>query len=200
MIIGITGGTGSGKTTLLRLIATAGGLILDCDSIYHRLLECDAELQLAIMNQFPDAMNNGKINRKLLGSIVFGNPQALAALNAITHAAVKNEIMRQLETGPVLAAIDAIGLFESQLDELCDVTVAVTAPIEQRIARIVSRDYISEEYARSRIAAQHDNSWYASQCDYTLENDSNLHAFEAKCLAFLHKLGIIKENGKGESL
>lgn len=200
MIIGITGGTGSGKTTLLRLIAAADGLILDCDLIYHQLLAYDTALQTAIAQLFPDVMENGKINRKQLGSIVFSDPAALAALNAITHTAVKNEVIRQLESKPALAAIDAIGLFESQLDELCDVTVAVTAPAQQRIARIVSRDSISEEYARSRIAAQHDNSWYASQCDYTLENDSNLHAFEAKCLAFLHKLGIIKENRKGESL
>ena len=198
MIIGITGGTGSGKTTLLQLIEAAGGVILDCDSIYHQLLETDLELQTAIAKHFPNAVENGKINRKTLGSIVFQDAQALATLNAITHAAVKNEVVRHLETKPALAAIDAIGLFEGQLDGLCDVTVAVTAPQPARIARIMARDGISEEYARSRILAQHDDSWYQSRCDYTLENDGNYQLFVGKCLAFLQNLGIIKENKKGE--
>ena len=198
MIIGITGGTGSGKTTLLQLIEAAGGVILDCDSIYHQLLETDLELQTAIAKHFPNAVENGKINRKTLGSIVFQDAQALATLNAITHAAVKNEVVRHLETKPALAAIDAIGLFEGQLDGLCDVTVAVTAPQPARIARIMARDGISEEYARNRISAQHDDSWYQSRCDYTLENDGNYQLFVGKCLAFLQNLGIIKENKKGE--
>ena len=198
MIIGITGGTGSGKTTLLRLIEAAGGVILDCDSIYHQLLETDPELQTAVAKHFPNAVENGKINRKALGSIVFQDAQALATLNVITHAAVKNAVVRQLETKPALAAIDAIGLFEGQLDGLCDVTVAVTAPQPARIARIMARDGISEEYARNRISAQHDDSWYQSRCDYTLENDGNYQLFVGKCLAFLQNLGIIKENKKGE--
>ena len=198
MIIGITGGTGSGKTTLLQLIEAAGGVILDCDSIYHQLLETDPELQTAVAKHFPNAVENGKINRKALGSIVFQDAQALATLNVITHAAVKNAVVRQLETKPALAAIDAIGLFEGQLDGLCDVTVAVTAPQPARIARIMARDGISEEYARNRISAQHDDSWYQSRCDYTLENDGNYQLFVGKCLAFLQNLGIIKENKKGE--
>ena len=198
MIIGITGGTGSGKTTLLQLIEAAGGVIFDCDSIYHQLLETDLELQTAIAKHFPSAVENGKINRKALGSIVFQDAQALATLNAITHAAVKNAVVRQLEAKPALAAIDAIGLFEGQLDEICDITVAVTAPMQARIARIMARDGISEEYARNRICAQHEDSWYQSRCDYTLENDGNYQLFAGKCLAFLQNLGIIKENKKGE--
>lgn len=193
MIIGITGGSGSGKSTLLQLIAEQGGLILDCDVIYHELLETDTALLAAIEHRFPGTVANGTLDRKRLGTIVFADRQALLDLNRITHAAVKAEILRRLEGKPPLAAIDAIGLFEGGLAPTCNITVAVVAPVDARIRRIMARDGISEEYAHARIAAQHANDWFMDQCDYVLENRGNLSDFTEKCIAFLHEAGIIKE-------
>ena len=193
-IIGITGGTGCGKTTLLNCIAEQGGLILDCDEIYHRLLRTDDNLLLSIENRFPGVVENGVLQRQKLGNIVFSDEQALADLNKITHTAVKSEVLRQLQPQPMLAAIDAIGLFEGGLAGLCDVTVAVTAPVEDRVRRLMARDGISEEYARARIAAQHSDDWYRQRCRYVLENAGDLDAFATKCVAFLNRFGIMKEN------
>ena len=194
MILGITGGTGCGKTTLLDIIREQGGLVLDCDEIYHELLRTDKEMLATIDARFPGVVENGSLNRKKLGSLVFADEQALLDLNAITHSAVKREVLRRLEARPELAAIDAIGLFEGGLAELCDVTVAVTAPVENRVQRLMARDGISEEYARSRIAAQREEDWFREKCSYVLENDGTLDAFATKCLAFLRHFGIIKEN------
>ena len=194
MIIGITGGTGCGKTTLLNLIAECGGLILDCDAIYHELLISDKDMLFAIEARFPGTVENGVLNRKKLGSIVFADENALLDLNRITHSAVKAEVLRRLECAPKLAAIDAIGLFEGGLAELCDTTVAVTAPEEMRVQRLMVRDNISEEYARSRIRAQHSEAWFRERCDYVLSNNGTLDAFATNCLAFLHTIGIMKEN------
>ena len=191
MIIGITGGTGCGKTTLLNAIRDRGGLVLDCDAIYHELLRTDEAMLSAIEERFPGVLEEGQLNRKKLGSIVFADPDALLELNRITHSAVKKEVLRRLETAPQLAAIDAIGLFEGGLAELCDVTVAITAPAEDRVTRLMKRDGISEEYARKRIAAQHDAQWFADKCDTTLSNDENLDAFATKCLAFLNTMDIM---------
>lgn len=191
MIIGITGGTGCGKTTLLNAVRQRGGMVLDCDAIYHQLLQSNREMLSAISDRFPGVIEGGQLNRKKLGAIVFADPNALLDLNRITHAAVKQEVLRQLEEKPPLAAIDAIGLFEGGLAELCDVTVAVTAPVEDRVARLMKRDGITEEYARSRIAAQHDAQWFRTRCSHILENNSNLDAFATKCLAFLDTLGIM---------
>ncbi len=194
MIVGITGGTGCGKTTLLNLIADRDGLILDCDAIYHELLISDASMLSAIDARFPGTVENGSLNRKKLGAIVFSDENALLHLNRITHAAVKQEVLRRLEAAPKLAAIDAIGLFEGGLAELCDVTVAVTAPEALRVQRLMQRDGISEDYARSRIRAQHSEDWFRERCDHVLENSGKLDAFATKCLAFLDTLGIMKEN------
>lgn len=192
MIIGITGGSGCGKTTLLNCIREQGGLVLDCDEIYHQLLACDAALLRAIETRFPGTVEQGALNRKKLGSIVFSDEKALLDLNRITHAAVKTEVLRRLKGRPALAAIDAIGLFEGKLAELCDVTVAVSAPAGDRVARLMRRDGISEAYARARIAAQHDETWFRERCGHVLENDGQLDAFRSKCLAFLQSLDIMK--------
>lgn len=191
MIIGITGGTGCGKTTLLKVIAEKGGLILDCDAIYHQLLVTDKQLLETIEARFPGTVENGALLRKKLGSIVFSDEKALLDLNKITHSAVKKEVLRHLESHPKLAAIDAIALFEGGLAELCDMTVAVTAPEAVRVQRLMRRDGISEDYARSRIAAQNDERWFRARCDYILENSDTEVQFHNKCLAFLENFAII---------
>lgn len=191
MILGITGGTGCGKTTLLKLIAQRGGLVLDCDEIYHRLLETDLSLLDTLKSRFPESFSQGSLNRKELGRIVFSDAGALADLNSITHRAVHQEVLRALQQEYPHAAIDAIGLFESSLHKLCDITVAVTAPLESRVSRLMTRDGIPESYARSRIAAQHEESWYRQRCDFVLENVGTQEQFHKKCIAFLDARGII---------
>lgn len=193
MILGITGGTGCGKTTLLRCIEQHGGLVLDCDAIYHELLVKDNQLLQAIEARFPDTVLEGVLDRKKLGALVFSDPQALADLNAITHHAVKEEVRRRLETAPALAAIDAIALFESGLAQLCHSTVAVTAPLEERVRRLMIRDSISEAYARSRIAAQHSEDWFRQRCDCILENNGTQEQFQQLCVAFLQNFVIMKQ-------
>ena len=192
MILGITGGTGCGKTTLLKVIEEKGGLVLDCDAIYHQLLTRDDQLLNAIEARFPGTVENGVLQRKKLGSIVFSDENALMDLNKITHGAIKAEVLRLLETAPKLAAIDAIALFEGGLADLCDLTVAVTAPADVRVQRLMKRDNISEDYARSRIAAQHDETWFREKCDWTLENNGTEVQFREKCLAFLANPDIMK--------
>ena len=193
MIIGITGGTGCGKTTLLDVLREHGCTVLDLDAVYHELLETDRQLLADIEARFPGTVENGQLQRKKLGAIVFKDKAEMAALSRITGGAIRKEVMRRLEEKPKLAAIDAIGLLEGGYDKLCKLTIAVTAPEEVRVQRIMARDGITEEYARTRIQAQKPQSFYSEGCDYTLVNDGSREDFHRECLAFFRRLGIIEE-------
>lgn len=191
MILGITGGTGCGKTTALRAFAELGGVVLDCDAIYHELLKSDTEMLREIKNNFPGTVLDGTLDRKKLGSLVFADADALQRLNGITHTAVKAEVLRRIHGERRPVAIDAIALLESGLGELCDTTLAITAPEEDRIARIMTREGISWEYAQARVAAQKPQQAFVDSCDHHLQNDGTEEEFYRKCLAFFGTLGII---------
>ena len=184
-IIGITGGTGSGKTTALNVIKEMGGLIIDADEVYHKLLN-ESDAMLAALNErFPGAIPEGTRDTKALGQIVFSDPEELRALNAITHKFVSGEIAGALtdwaKRGGELAAIDAIDLIEGGASNICKATVGITAPTETRIERLMKREGISREYAALRISAQKPNEYFETNCDYTVLNDSTEELFKTKC-------------------
>ncbi len=184
-IIGITGGTGCGKTTALQELEAMGALVLDCDDIYHELLESNAELLDEIEKRFPNTVCCGKLQRKALGAIVFADDAALKDLNAITHKYVGIELQRRLRefamSGGTIAAIDAIELFSSDINRRCFKTVAVLSDKENRVKRIMERDGITREYALLRIDAQHDDEYYTEKCDYILYNNADKDSFRNDC-------------------
>ena len=191
-IIGITGGSGSGKTTALNVLEGFGALILDCDAVYHELTVSSAPMREALIARFGDVYDGTVLNRKKLGGIVFADPAALADLNAITWRYVSQALDRRLTDfalrGGTLAAIDAIGLLEIPQARRALANVAVTAPLEQRVARLMAREGISEDYARSRIAAQHSDAYFAEHCDAVLHNDGTKEDFEQKCLDYFREV------------
>ena len=194
-IIGITGPTGAGKTTALDTLRTFGVEVLDCDALYHALLERDVDLNEALKARFPGAYATGRLDRKALGAMVWQDREALAELNRITHRAILRELEGRIaaarDRGTVGVAIDAVALLESGAGELCDVTVAVIAPEDRRIRRIMARDSIDEGYAKARIAAQKSGGWFAEHCDHTLNNDSTEAAFREKCHTLF--MGLLKD-------
>ena len=190
LILGVTGGSGSGKTTVLRQAENRGALLLDCDEIYHELLKTNGQMLAEIEDRFPGTVEKGVLVRKKLGKLVFDDPEALLTLNEITHRYVKDEVLRRIrESDAPFAVIDAIGLLESGLDRLCDATVAVTAPMEVRVARLMTREDISEDYARARIQAQKPDSYYETHCTHTIYNDHpTLAAFREAADRLLDRL------------
>ncbi|MBR1456990.1 MAG: threonylcarbamoyl-AMP synthase [Oscillospiraceae bacterium] len=182
--IGITGGTGCGKTTALQELEKRGALILDCDAIYHELLEHDHDMLRELDESFPGTVVDGKLERKSLGAVVFSDPQALALLNRITHHYVGIAVQKRMEDwamrGGALVAIDAIELIGSGLAARCRATVGIIADEEVRAARIMARDGISREYALLRIRAQKPDQYFKDNCDYVLENNGDRSAFTGR--------------------
>lgn len=173
-VIGITGPTGAGKTTALNALTSLGGCIIDADAVYHDLTVSSCPMREELTARFGDVYDGDVLDRKKLGAIVFQDQKALEELNEITHKYVDEETGRRIRQaradGLPAAAIDAIALLESTLINYCDCTVAVTAPADLRVKRIMAREGITEEYARMRVNAQKSSEWFQSHCDHTLEN------------------------------
>ena len=184
-IIGITGGTGCGKTTALNELKSLGALILDCDAVYHELLENDADMLHEIEAAFPGVVQNGKLERKALGAFVFRDEEALLRLNQITHSYVDREVTRRLRehamAGGTLAAIDAIELISSGIAARCTTTVAVVADEEKRVERIMARDGIDRSYAEMRVKAQRPTSYFEENCEHVLWNNADPATFQKAC-------------------
>ena len=191
VVLGITGGTGAGKTSALRAIEALGGQVIDCDAAYHEMLAENEELRNAINEKFPGVFrSDGSLNRRKLGEEVFARKDRMEQLNEIVFRFLVPEIERRVEALPDgLYAIDAVNLLESGLDHLCDQTIAVTAPLELRVRRIMARDGITEQYARLRISAQKADEYYRSKCDCELTNSADTaEAFQADAQLFFHRM------------
>lgn len=172
MIIGLTGPTGSGKTTALRVLEKMGFTIVDCDALYYELLKRNEMLRGEICAAFGEVfLPDGTLDRPTLAKAVFGDQKKLQQLDTIVARAMNAAVDGIIEScrgrGVV---IDAIKLIESGLGEKCDLTVALTAPADVRLRRIMERDGIDEAYAKKRIDAQKKDSFYKKHCMFLLEN------------------------------
>lgn len=195
LIIGLTGQTGAGKSTVSEILEKYGCYHIDADKVAHDILENDKEVQEKLKERFGEDITgaDGKIDRKILAARAFADKDSTLALNAITHPAVNNEIqniiLKQKEYGTKAVIIDAIALFESGEAKICDYTVAVIAPRDVRLERIIARDKISVSRANERINAQKDESFFTLNADYIINNCEPYNIYdETEKLAYKLKL------------
>ena len=161
-IIGLTGGTGSGKGFVSERLKKRNAYVMDADKIAHEIIEKDKPAYKEIVDYFGRSIldESGCIIRRKLGDIVFSDSEKLAFLNKCTHKYINMKIMRIIdEVRPqtdkyTAIVIDAPLLAEAGLTDICDDIWVVYADSEVRVKRIMERDSITEEQARSRIASQ----------------------------------------------
>ena len=190
IVLGITGGTGAGKTSALGIVREMGGNVIDCDRLYREMLDDNQKLRDEINAAFPGVFSvDGVLDRQMLGEEVYARAESLYRLNAIVYKYLVPELKKRIAAEDGLCAVDAVNLLESGLDRLCDRTIAVTAPIELRVRRVMARDRISETYARLRISAQKSDEYYRGKCDYELSNAAeSQETFLEEVRTFLKRL------------
>ncbi len=157
--IGITGNIACGKTFVGQLLLELGAeRYIDADALVHRLYESGQPVALKVAEEFgPGVMrDDGSVDRKALGAVVFQDAQALRRLECIVHPAVSVLLLDELamvsETG--IAIIDAVKLLEGQSGMLCQSKWLIVCPEEQELARLMARNFLGEEEARARLRAQ----------------------------------------------
>ena len=160
------------------------------DEAMDAAMEQDEALMRDIRTSFPNSFTQGGLDRKKLGQEVFSHKDRLEQLNGIVARHLVPEVRRRLAASESkIFAIDAINLLEGGLDQLCDRTIAVTAPLELRVRRIMARDNITEQYARLRISAQQPDEYYRGKCDCELNNAADTAAaFEMEAREFFQRL------------
>lgn len=168
-LIGLTGQTGAGKSYVAKKLQDMGYTIVDADLFSKKLTEKGSPLLPLIAEKFgADTVQNGVLNRKLLAEKVFCNRDLLHRLNRIMHPRVI-ELCESNAKFPCV--LDAPQLFESGADKLCARVLSVTAPAELRLKRIMERDGITETQARERMNAQHSETFFKENSDFTVIND-----------------------------
>ena len=172
IILGLTGPTGAGKSTVASCFSSCGCLVIDCDRLAREVTDtgCLSELTEAFGAEILD--ENGCLNRKALAQKAFSDPAKTALLNEITHPAIRRKLLEKIQAArgqyPAVV-IDAPLLFEAGVDRLCDKILAVIAPPEERLRRIMLRDGIEEPLARMRMCRQHEDAFYTSRADVVLD-------------------------------
>lgn len=183
-VLGLTGGTGSGKSSLRPLFEKNGFIYIDTDILARKVMDPELPYLSRIYSVFGEdrVCKDGLLDRRALANLAFSSQVSTAVLNLMTHPAIIEMsleiINRHKETGWFV--IDAPLLFEAGMERICDAVLAVTAPKEKRIERIVLRDGITEEEASLRIARQRSDESYRECSDYIIENDSDSDTFLKK--------------------
>lgn len=178
-LIGLTGQTGAGKSTVSEFAEKMGCKIINADKAAREVMSNGSECLKRLAEIFgSDIINNdGSLNRKLLAQRAFSSKENTDILNGITHPAIISKVREYIDIYSKESEViifDAPQLFESGGDKMCDKIIAVTAPVEVRLKRIISRDGISEKDALMRINAQLDEDFFRANADYIIDGSESL--------------------------
>lgn len=191
---GITGRSGCGKSTVARLFEAYGVHHVDADRVVHQLYRPGTPCVAALVAQFGQdiLLEDGSVDRRKLGALVFADPAALQLLGATVHRFVGEEIesiaQEQQRLGAKGLLIDAIALIEGGQNS--GPLIVVTAPYEHQLARIMARDSIEEQAARARLDAQKPEEFFTSHADYVIVNDGELAHLEQQVHRVAQALGL----------
>lgn len=190
IILGLTGSIGCGKSSLSRILKDNNIDIIDADIISRKIFE-DEKLLALVFKHFGDSIRNedGSLNRKALGNIVFNNDNKLIELNNLTHPKIKERVLNEIEKFKLynkdIVVIDAPLLIEGGYLDIVDKVLVITCNEEIQVNRIQKRDNCSKEEALRRISSQISQEEKVKCADYTIDNSGNLDELKNKSNEFL---------------
>ena len=175
--IGITGGVATGKSTATAYLREKGFIVLDADALVHQLQEPGGSLYEAIAAHFGEKyfLSDGRLDRKKLSADVFSDNQLRAELSAFQDSIIRTALVNEKEqqTAP-LFFMDIPLLFELRYETMVDETWLIDTTADKQIARLMTRNQLTEEEAKARIAAQLPLTEKRQNADRIIENNGSL--------------------------
>jgi dephospho-CoA kinase len=193
--VGLTGGIGSGKTAVSNQLAQLGAGVIDTDLIAHQITAANGVAIPFVQKQFGDEFidPSGALDRTKMRNLVFADPEARKALEAITHPLIRAETIRQAqrliqEKVPYLVFVVPLLIESGNWLPLLDYLVVVDCPEEVQIERVMHRSKLSRSEVERILEAQASRKERATHADIVLDNQGNLSDLQAEVLKLHQKI------------
>jgi dephospho-CoA kinase len=173
--IGLTGGIGSGKTTVAHIFEVLGIPVYYADDEAKKIMNEDDAVKTQIIQSFgTESYVDGRLNKSHISNIIFKEPSKTALINAIVHPiTVANAKIWMSQQTTAYAIKEAALIFEAKAEKELDFIIGVTAPLQLRIKRVMSRDKIYEAAVQARMQKQMNEEDKMNRCDFVIHNDED---------------------------
>ncbi len=193
MILGVTGGIAAGKSRVAAALGALGAEVVSADDLAREVVRPGSDVLDRLVERFGRAIlaQDGSLDRPALASIVFADPEARRALNAVIHpaiAALSQQRLREAAARSSVVVYEAPLLFEAGAEKRVDAVLTVTASDAVRLQRLMARDALSEEEARARLGAQMPQEQKAARADYVIDNSADWKATQKEVAALWERI------------
>lgn len=183
VIVGLTGNIATGKSAVMRMAADRGALTIDADKVVHEIMDTDEEMQAALAVAFGAEVRreDGRINRKALGKIVFDDPAALQDLEAIVHPAVRRVVAERIvESDKTTIFLEVIKLLEGDLAAICHQIWVTRCSPQRQLERLRICRGMETAAATTRIKAQSPQEEKVAQADIVIDTNGYMKDTEVQ--------------------
>jgi len=189
-VIGVTGGIASGKSQVCKIIKDSGYNVIDCDQIARESSKIGKPMYKAILDHYGRGylLPDGNIDRYKLGQLVFNDSLQREILNNLTHPIIIEELKKQITSYEGLIFVEMPLLFESKLELMFDRIICVYLNKKLQINRLMLRDDIDQQYAKSKIESQLDLKYKKKRSHYVIDTGGDLNKTRAETISILQKI------------
>lgn len=193
-ILGLTGGIACGKSTISAYLKEFGLPVIDADECSRAVVEKGSIGLEKLTEIFGNKIleNDGTLNRKALGRIVFSDSEQLSLLNSVMEPLIREEISRRLnqENNADLVVLDAPLLIEQHYDKICDFIMTIDVPKKTQLERLIERDNLSEDEAKSRIESQLSSRERNGFADVVIDSSGTVEQTRKQVIKWLKTINV----------